>query len=156
MNEVKEQELRSDVWLRDGDLVYMLEGTGHYRKGKEQLRNKCSLRAEAFPGAAPEVRVALAEKVLNLLQRDSATPTGAELFAALHEAQLRLMGWVETTYPIGAVVEFSSYTALPLKGEVCAYGFSLNGDPGVKIKSAHDYHLINPFTTSINVLYRRH
>ena len=63
------------VWLRDGDLIYMLEGTRKYIRGEEVLRNKFTVRISPCHETSPAEEEALRDKIFNFLQQNSTNST---------------------------------------------------------------------------------
>lgn len=139
------------VWLRDGNLIYMLEGTGEFRKGLEIQRNKFEVVVPLSFGSPRKPAEELTEKILGFLRADSAEPSGAELFIAAKAAQQKFKTWLTTTFPIGTTVEFP-FSGSRRTGEVTGVGFDRADDPMVIIRYKTFTCRVNPLTESIKVL----
>lgn len=65
------QDQPTGVWLRDGNLIYMLTGSGIYKKGVELPINKHSIRIAHTAGTTVAEVDALAEKIYTFLVNDA-------------------------------------------------------------------------------------
>lgn len=143
------------VWLRDGrqrdgSLLYILEDTGEHWQGKSLLQNKLMvniIRSQKTPQAELD---ALVEKIHAFLKKDAEKPTGEAMRAAVEEAHGAYREWLETTYPQGAIVEFTLGGNM-LEGWINGCYFDQADDPYLYIDVKHGYHRVNPLKETVTV-----
>lgn len=147
------EEPKPGEWLRDGNLIYMLEETGQYRKGVETLRNRFTVQVVSEMHQPKAEADALVERVHTLLQDDQ-KQSGADLMVKANAARDAFKEWVESTYPIGAEVEFKPYASLrnQSRGRVNAANLDRDGLPVVTVYSNITSYRINPIENPITVL----
>jgi hypothetical protein len=146
------QDQPTGVWLRDGNLIYMLEETGQYRKGVETLRNRATVQVVSDMHMPKAEVDALVERVHTLLVED-AKQSGADLMAKANAAREAFEAWVEKAYPVDAEVEFKPYPNIsPKKGKILSSGVSDHGTPVVQVYYKGGYYRVDPFVNPITIL----
>jgi hypothetical protein len=84
-------------------------------------------------------------------QQDAATLTGEAMRAAVEEAHGAFRGWLETTYPLNAVVEFTMYGDVQVGTVEGHYFGHYFGHPYIYIAVKTGYYRINPLKETVTV-----